>query len=264
MIGKKCGHLTVIAESDKLHGERAWLCHCNCTRYKVIRGSNLSGGVTRSCGCRHGENLTGNRYGMLTVLCPTKPRIGTRRLTWDCECSCLNETKRTIQATAANLKAGRVASCGCRRGKGAAKQNADQMVERFDTERLMAYSAGAQRADKLASTLQGLKAERREHIRYIDFGLHRAETAQATEQRLEAKHQEIAELDDMIAQVESDIKAETISKALDTEAVTSDADAQQTMTTTTRKLQPSQKLDPRTLDKFWGDDVPQLLNEEDK
>lgn len=61
MIGKKFGHLTVIARdgSDK-NGQAKWICECDCenhTRISVL-GGNLRKGHTQSCGCdrrSHGE-----------------------------------------------------------------------------------------------------------------------------------------------------------------------------------------------------------------
>ena len=54
-IGEKCAMLTIIdyagrAESDNTH---LWLCRCDCGNEKAIRGSNLKGEKTKSCGCKN-------------------------------------------------------------------------------------------------------------------------------------------------------------------------------------------------------------------
>ena len=52
LIGMKFGRLVVLSfdHKDKF-GERYWLCKCDCGNEKVIRGSSLTKGVTKSCGC---------------------------------------------------------------------------------------------------------------------------------------------------------------------------------------------------------------------
>lgn len=55
------------------------------------------------------ENLTGCRFGRLTVLQRAENRHG--RTCWLCRCDCGN----THVAAARDLKAGKVTSCGCRR-----------------------------------------------------------------------------------------------------------------------------------------------------
>lgn len=52
LTGERFGRLVVIeqVENDK-HGNRRWLCKCNCGREKIIRGSHLRQGYTQSCGC---------------------------------------------------------------------------------------------------------------------------------------------------------------------------------------------------------------------
>lgn len=52
LTGKRFGKLTVIkfAENDK-YSRPKWLCKCDCGNEKLIAGSNLRGGYTKSCGC---------------------------------------------------------------------------------------------------------------------------------------------------------------------------------------------------------------------
>lgn len=57
-----------------------------------------------------GEDLTGKRYGLLSVIYKTKQNDG-RAYYWKCVCECGNEKL----ATSGNLKHGLVKSCGCLR-----------------------------------------------------------------------------------------------------------------------------------------------------
>lgn len=52
--------LTVISYAGKSAGKSNWLCVCVCGIQKVVRGSHLTGGKTRSCGCLERE-LTSER-----------------------------------------------------------------------------------------------------------------------------------------------------------------------------------------------------------
>lgn len=65
---------------------------------------------------RKPENLTGMRFGNLTVLRSAPDRVykcGTVEKRWICRCDCGNET----EVSRGNLKSGRVKTCGCSRGK---------------------------------------------------------------------------------------------------------------------------------------------------
>lgn len=51
LLGKKFGKLTVIAEAPTKNKQARWLCSCECGNTKVIIGSKLRRGETKSCGC---------------------------------------------------------------------------------------------------------------------------------------------------------------------------------------------------------------------
>ena len=123
LIGCKFGKLTVIAEGEharkKRGWHRVWICRCECGTIKSYRQSNLiNKPAPRSCGCSPRQephkcmDLTGNRYGLLTIM-----RINTasmvyksrRKRFWDCVCDC--GKKRTVNE--ANLISGHTRSCGC-------------------------------------------------------------------------------------------------------------------------------------------------------
>ena len=61
MVGKKFGRLTVLKEVGRnKYGHVLWLCMCDCGIEKIINGSSLREGFSKSCGCLRKE-LTGKR-----------------------------------------------------------------------------------------------------------------------------------------------------------------------------------------------------------
>lgn len=126
LTGQKIGRLTVIEEDRTRlrnpHGERFWVCRCDCGKVKTIRQSALrKANGTRSCGClRRPPNsalpdLTGNRYGLLTVLGKGEQLPGSNRpygQRWDCVCDCGN--RKTVITK--DLRSGHTRSCGCLKG----------------------------------------------------------------------------------------------------------------------------------------------------
>lgn len=59
LTGKTFGRLTVISEVGKnKHGGVVWNCECSCGNVKVVVGSSLRKGYTKSCGCFRVENST--------------------------------------------------------------------------------------------------------------------------------------------------------------------------------------------------------------
>lgn len=55
------------------------------------------------------RDLTGQRFGKLTVLAPTEKRIDGGSVVWKCRCGCGN----TAEVSAGRLVRGKVRSCGC-------------------------------------------------------------------------------------------------------------------------------------------------------
>ena len=54
--GATFGRLTVCEKHGKdKHGYILWLCHCSCGTTKIVRGSSLRRGISRSCGCLQRE-----------------------------------------------------------------------------------------------------------------------------------------------------------------------------------------------------------------
>ncbi|MCD8365832.1 MAG: transcriptional regulator [Clostridiales bacterium] len=119
--GDQFGRLTVLEMTDeRKKGYIVWKCRCGCGREIRASSRELSFEGVTDCGCaekktaRHGsvaEDLTGQRFGMLTVERRTENRGG--RTAWLCRCDC--GTEKII--TAHDLKAGKCKSCGCLRKK---------------------------------------------------------------------------------------------------------------------------------------------------
>jgi len=121
LTGQRYGKLTVIgrAENDKW-GRTRWLCKCDCGHEKVVGSQELTRGNTTSCGCNYrtsnkAVDLTGQRFGRLTVLERDKGR--TDRVAWICKCDCGN-VKSVLSY---KLTSGTTRSCGCLQRETAAK-----------------------------------------------------------------------------------------------------------------------------------------------
>jgi hypothetical protein len=121
LMGQKFGKLTVIgrAENDS-QGRAMWICKCDCgnPEYKIVRSQHLIRGSVLSCGClqREREDLTGQKFGMLTVISMAEDRIksnGNNVSRCKCKCDCGNET--IVDASA--LKSKHTQSCGCLQGE---------------------------------------------------------------------------------------------------------------------------------------------------
>ena len=120
--GKRFGNLTVLQKgAGRFTSGGAykctWLCKCDCGKEIEVDAQHLKRGHTTSCGCKkhsnkgsHFEDLTGKRFGRLTVLyfMEQKDR-SARQFNWMCKCECGNMKK----ASANKLKNGLLQSCGC-------------------------------------------------------------------------------------------------------------------------------------------------------
>ena len=92
-----------------------WKCQCDCGNIVEVAGRDLRQGKTQSCGClmneARGQSLvvdeTGKIYGRLTVIERVKEQTGKAR--WICQCECGN----IAIVNGADLRTGRVLSCGC-------------------------------------------------------------------------------------------------------------------------------------------------------
>jgi hypothetical protein len=115
LIGLRVGRLKVLSleQGGTKNKGRNWLCQCDCGNTIIVPTGRLSKGNTKSCGClRHTEShsdLTGKRFGKLTVIEPTGVR--ELRSMWRCLCDC--GTEKNVRADFLRYKM--VRSCGCLR-----------------------------------------------------------------------------------------------------------------------------------------------------
>lgn len=109
LAGQVFGRLTALEPAENIGKSTAWRCRCECGKEVVVRTNSLASGKTRSCGCLRDEkmDLTGDRYGMLTVL-GRAPGMGGQGA-WLCRCDCGRET--TVRMC--DLRTGHTRSCGC-------------------------------------------------------------------------------------------------------------------------------------------------------
>ena len=59
LLDQRFGRLVVLeSASDNKRGKPRWVCKCDCGNEKIIEGRNLSGKLTKSCGCLQIESKT--------------------------------------------------------------------------------------------------------------------------------------------------------------------------------------------------------------
>jgi hypothetical protein len=106
ITGQKFGKLTAIKfVTTNKHGGAIWECECECGNKKVASADHLKqGNVTRCNTCPQTDNITGNKYGRLTVI-----EYIPKSAKWKCLCSCGNYKISTYS----DLFTGKVKSCGC-------------------------------------------------------------------------------------------------------------------------------------------------------
>lgn len=111
LSGKRYGKLTVLEKTDKRkNGCIVWHCRCDCGNTVELSSRELKEGVTTSCGCEsRPKDLTGQRFGSLTVLEKTEKRTSNRSVLWRCRCDCGKEVLLGRNV----LTSGNTTSCGC-------------------------------------------------------------------------------------------------------------------------------------------------------
>ena len=109
LTGKRFGKLVVLGLDHKdIRGKTYWSCKCDCGNETIKSRSSLVTGGVESCGCLNHKDLTGMRFGRLTVL--DLDHIDYNGIYfWRCQCDCGNEiiTRNT------SLNNGTTTSCGC-------------------------------------------------------------------------------------------------------------------------------------------------------
>lgn len=111
LTGQRFGRLTVLSllEERSSNGGAVWLCRCDCGGVCQVPAGNLKQGRTVSCGCIRREELTGQRFGHLTVVSLGDRSGAGEGAFWHCRCDCGQE----VQVSAQKLKSGHTRSCGC-------------------------------------------------------------------------------------------------------------------------------------------------------
>lgn len=119
--GRRFGRLVALnidtETTDNSNGKVYYNCQCDCGNMVSVRSDSLVDGNRISCGCiqREYEDLTGMKYGALTVLSYydtvniSNGYYMARRRRWKCRCDCGNE----IITREENLLSGYTCSCGC-------------------------------------------------------------------------------------------------------------------------------------------------------
>ena len=129
LTGEVFGQLTVIRQKEP----GLWLCRCACGNEVSVERRKLTSGNKKTCGCgqKGGKgrmiDITGQRFGMLTVL--RKNIVATREAghgMFDCVCDCGRE--KTLPGF--NLRSGGVTSCGCQRGRPGIKRDVAEFTRK--------------------------------------------------------------------------------------------------------------------------------------
>jgi hypothetical protein len=119
LIGQHFGQLTVLKQ-DSINQDRkaVWLCKCDCGETRLVEGTLLRAGKVTCCyscgvkkmGSASMHDLTGQKFGMLTVLEPTEERDNAGRIIWKCKCDCGN----ICFIPSNSLVTNNTQSCGCK------------------------------------------------------------------------------------------------------------------------------------------------------
>lgn len=115
LSGQQFGNLFVIKyiSTEKRFKSAEWLCQCNCGVKKIIPAALLKNGDTISCGCSHPKrlkDLTGHRFGNLTVISRCIENALNGHAKWLVQCDCGSPQK---QISGDSLRSGHTRSCGC-------------------------------------------------------------------------------------------------------------------------------------------------------
>lgn len=115
LTGEQYGNWSVLRWAPRgPSGQTRWLCRCACGTERIVSGTNLRAGCSRSCGCSTAESLpkahdlSGRVFGRLTAIARIPP-YGNNKTLWECVCACGRKTR----SAASNLKSGMSKSCGC-------------------------------------------------------------------------------------------------------------------------------------------------------
>lgn len=144
LIGQRFGMLEVIEEESR--GKSVYcLCKCDCGTVKWIRRDHLKKDI-RSCGCQSTSNrekakredLTGQKFGRLTVVEKTDKKDYLGTAIYKCRCDCGNLTEVNARA----LKIGNTRSCGCLKSEESKKRGLERKSKVFTMHDLTGQKFG--------------------------------------------------------------------------------------------------------------------------
>lgn len=117
LMGKRFTRLVVTDVYTDDSGEIMCKCQCDCGNETITKRKYLINGHKKSCGCFQKENreigqikdLTGKKFGRLTVLERDIEGSKHGRVKWFCRCDCGN----IVSVIGNNLGRNNTMSCGC-------------------------------------------------------------------------------------------------------------------------------------------------------
>ena len=111
LTGKRFGSLVVLCRRGKDNsGKLLWDTICDCGIRGEKRGADLVSGAITTCGCGRRNDLTGKKFGRLTIISRTGEKISGHS-TWNAICDCGN----SIVVKGTNVVCEKTRSCGCLR-----------------------------------------------------------------------------------------------------------------------------------------------------
>lgn len=110
LTGKRFGKLVAIKPTgNKRRRYIEWECLCDCGNTAYVASGDLNYGSVTSCGCKNDIiDITGQRFGTLTVLRLLDEKGPTGQAIWECQCDC----GKIVKARGTSLRYGEVSSCG--------------------------------------------------------------------------------------------------------------------------------------------------------
>ena len=110
LSNQRFGRLTVVERVENKSKNRVrWSCICDCGNTVHVNGNKLREGSTKSCGCIRVMDLSGQKFGRLTVIRLSEVRTNKGEAQWICQCECGN----ICEVRAYNLRGCHTKSCGC-------------------------------------------------------------------------------------------------------------------------------------------------------
>lgn len=137
ITGQRFGNLIGVKRVDNKNDKTRWLFHCDCGNEIECYLSNVTTGKTNSCGkeCKlknhlndkkknkgYRKDLTGQKFGRLTVLEKLKDKNGLTQFKCICDCGNVKITSGN------NLKYGSTQSCGCLHKEKAGTYNYNNLI----------------------------------------------------------------------------------------------------------------------------------------